>query len=30
MEHNKTPGSGGFSAEFYQNLLEIIKIDLLE
>jgi hypothetical protein len=30
MEHNKASGLDGFSAEFYQNFLEIIKMDLLE
>jgi hypothetical protein len=30
MKHNKAPGPDGFPAEFYQNLWEVIKEDLLE
>jgi hypothetical protein len=30
MEHNKTPGPVGFRAEFYLNLWEFIKLELLE
>ena len=29
MEHNKSPGSDGFPAEFYQVFQEIIKADLI-
>jgi hypothetical protein len=29
MEHNKAPGSDGFSVEFYQACWDIIKDDLL-
>jgi hypothetical protein len=29
MEHNKSMGSDGFPAEFYQQFWEIIKIDLM-
>ena len=29
MEHNKSPGSDGFPAEFYQVFREIIKADLI-
>lgn len=29
MEHNKSPGPGGFPAEFYQVFWEIIKYDLM-
>ena len=30
MEHNKAPDPDGFPAEFYQNLWDIIKSDLLQ
>jgi hypothetical protein len=30
MEHNKAPGPDGFPTEFYHNLWDIIKSDLLE
>src|SRR6266508_3916217 len=30
MEHNKALGPDGFPAEFYQNLWEIIRSDLME
>jgi hypothetical protein len=28
MEHNKSPGPNGFSAELYQNFNDVIKCDL--
>jgi hypothetical protein len=30
MEHNKAPGPYGFPTKFYQNLRDIIKLDLLD
>ena len=30
MKHNKTPGPNGFPVEFYQQLQETIKGDLLQ
>jgi hypothetical protein len=30
MEHNNVLGLDGFLAEFYQNLWDIIEVDLLE
>ena len=29
MEHNKSPGPGGFPAEFYQHFWGVIKSDLV-